>query len=223
MSLFALLGVPAYAFLVFGLDRWLNPGARRVDPSPQAGAREAAARAAPRLPLMHLLWGFLYALPCFFLGRLLAGIFPPTYRPFPLFLRIFVQDQLFQVGFLALASFTFLHARSFQTLAFFGAGYLSLIGFAASLGTAGLPDVYALFLLPATRMATLVLWPMLFSRQRERFGLERIVLLVLLALLPFLGALVGWLFARNWTVLAEVLSAALLAASLAGVATGYQD
>ncbi len=218
MSLFALLGVPAYALLVFALDRWLNPGNRRADPPPRA-----AARAVPRRPLMHLLWGFLYAVPCFFLGRLLAGIFPSSYRPFPLFLQIFVQDQLFQVGFLALASFTFLRAAGFQALAFFGAGYLSLIGFGASLATAGVPDAYALFLLPATRMATLVLWPMLFSRQRERFGLERVVLLILLALLPLLGGLIGWLFARHWMVWAGVLSAALLGASLAGVAAGYHD
>jgi hypothetical protein len=218
MSLFALLGVPAYALLLFGLDRWLNPATRRADPPPQA-----AARAVPRLPLLHLLWGFLYALPCFFLGRLLAGIFPSSYRPFLLFLQILVQDQLFQVGFLALASFTFLRAAGFQVLAFFGAGYLSLIGFAASLATAGVPDVYAQFLLPATRMATLALWPMLFCRQRESFGLERVVLSVMLALLPLLGGLIGWLFARQWTVWAGVLSASLLAASLAGVAAGYHD
>ena len=218
MSLFAFLGVPAYALLVFGLDRWLNPATGRADP-PQ----RAAARAVPRPPLLHLLWGVLYALPCFFLGRLLAGIFPSSYRPFLLFLQIFVQDQLFQVGFLALASFTFLRAAGFQVLAFFGAGYLSLIGFAASLATAGGPDSYAQFLLPATRMATLALWPMLFCRQRESFGLERIALSVMLALIPLLGALIGWLFARQWTVWAGVLSASLLAASLAGVAAGYHD
>jgi hypothetical protein len=219
MSLFALLGVPSFALLVFALHRWLNPAIRSADPPARMGARAAA----PRLPLLHLLWGLLYAIPCFFLGRLLAGIFPQSYRPFLLFLRILVQDQLFQVGFLALASFTFLRAASFQALAFFGAGYLSLIGFAASLATAGVQDAYALFLLPATRMAALALWPMLFSRRRESFGLERVVLSILLALLPLLCALVGWLFARHWTVWAGALSAALLAASLAGIAVQYQE
>lgn len=219
MSLFALLGVPAFALLVFALDRWLNPAIRGADPPARARARAAATR----LPLLHLLWGFLYAVPCFFLGRLLAGIFPPSYRPFLLFLQILAQDQLFQVGFLALASFTFLRAAGFQALAFFGAGYLSLIGFAASLATAGVQDAYALFLLPATRMAALVLWPALFSRRRESFGMERIVLSALLALIPLLGALVGWLFARSWTVWAGALSAALLAASLAGIAAGYHE
>ncbi len=223
MSLFALLGVPAYALLAFGLDRWLNPAKRRADPPPRAGTQEAAARAVERLPLLHLLWGLLYALPCFFLGRLLAGIFPSSYRPFLLLLQIFIQDQLFQVGFLALASFTFLRAKSFQALAFFGAGYLSLIGFAASLATAGVPDAYAQFLLPAARMATLALWPVLFCRQRESFGLERVFLSVMLALIPVLGALIGWLFARNWTVWAWVLGASLLAASLAGIAAGDHD
>jgi threonine/homoserine efflux transporter RhtA len=41
------------------------------------------------------------------------------------------------------------------------------------------------------------------------------VLLALLALLPLLGALVGWLFIRQWMIWACVLTAVLLCGSLA--------
>jgi hypothetical protein len=211
MSLFALLGVPSFAVLAFSVDRWLNPGARRTGPAPIS-----TTRSATRQLLLHVLWGFLYAIPCFFLVRLLARIFPESYRPFLLYLRVLAQDHLFQLAFLTLAGFTFLRAVGFQELAFFGAGYLSLIAFAGSLAKAsGMQDAYPLFLLPATRMAVLLLWPMLAARQRDRFGLERVVLLGLLALLPLLGALIGWLFLRNWEIWAGVLTAVLLSGSLA--------
>jgi hypothetical protein len=218
MNLFALLGVPSFALLAFSLDRWLNPATRRDDPAARLGARAAA-----RLPLLHLLWGFLYAIPCFFLARLLARIFPDTYRPFLLFLQVLGQNHLFQVGFLALAGFSFLREAGFRELGFFGAGYLSLIGFAGSLSTAGVQDAYPLFLLPAARMATLVLWPMLFARQRERNGLERILFLVLLALIPLVGALIGWLFARNRMVWAGIGAAAFLAGALGWLVYGHHE
>jgi hypothetical protein len=218
MSLFALLGVPSFALLVFALDRWLNPATRRNDPAAHSGARAAA-----RLPLLHLLWGFLYAIPCFFLARLLARIFPDSYRPFLLYLQVLGQDHLFQVGFLALASFSFLREADFRELGFFSAGYLTLIGFAGSLSTAGMQDAYSLFLLPATRMAALVLWPMLFARQRERNGLERILFLVLVALIPMVGALIGWLFARHRMVWAGIGAAALLAGALAWLVYEHEE
>jgi hypothetical protein len=211
MSLFALLGVPSFAVLAFCVDRWMKPPARRARPE-----LSSTTRPAIRQPLLYVLWGFLYALPCFFLARLLARIFPESYRPFLLFLKVLAQDHLFQLGFLTLAGFSFLNAVGFQELAFFGAGYLSLIAFAGSLAAAsGMQDAYPLFLLPVTRMAVLLLWPMLVARQRESFGREQVVLLALLALLPLLGALVGWLFIRQWMIWACVLTAVLLCGSLA--------
>jgi hypothetical protein len=211
MSLFALLGVPAFAVLAFSVDRWLAPGPRRARPAPSS-----ITGSAVRHPLLHVLWGFLYAIPCFFLARLLARIFPESYRPFLLFLKVLAQDHLFQFALLTLAGFTFLSSVGFQELAFFGAGYLSLIAFAGSLAVGpGMRDTYPLFLLPATRMAVLLLWPMLVARERDSFGSKRIVLLTLLALLPMLGALVGWLFFRRWVLWAGVLTAALLSGSLA--------
>jgi hypothetical protein len=206
MILFALLGVPAFSLFLYAVDRWLNPPGFRP-----------AVFSGIEAPPWYLLWGFLYGVPCLLLAGLLGRIFGESYRPFPLYLHLLARDHLFQASLLALAFFTFLRDKRLRQLAYFSAGYLSLIGLSAVLSARGMQDAYELFMLPALRMSDLVLLPLLFWRARERPGLEGMLHYLLLAVLPLAGGMTAYLYARSWPVWAGLTSAVLFAASLVSV------
>ena len=205
MILFALFGVPSFAFGAYFLARWLHG---RPAEGPEAG----------RPSLLHLVWGALYAVPCFFLGRLLARIFPESYRPFLLYLHLLTRDHLFQGAFLALAFFTFLRSAELRQLLFFTAGYLSLLALGAVLSAHGMQDAYELFLLPALRMSALLLLPFLFRRSQRDAGLPAALALAAFVLVPLAGGFTAYLYARSWPVWAGVCTVGLLAAALASIA-----
>jgi hypothetical protein len=204
MILFALFGVPSFAVCAYCLARWLHG-------RPPAGEG--------RSTVLHLAWGVLYAVPCFFLGRLLARIFPESYRPFLLYLHLLARDHLFQGAFLALAFFTFLRAAGLRQLLFFTAGYLSLLALGAVLAARGMQDAYELFLLPALRMSALLLMPFLFRHSRDDSGFKAALALALFVLVPFCGGLTAFLYARSWPVWAGICTLALFGASLASLAS----
>jgi hypothetical protein len=211
MILFSLFGIPAFVLAAFGLERWLNPLPAQA---PAAGGA-AEERTAGRPPYWNLLWGALYAVPCWFLLRPLGRIFPESYRPFLLYLHLLGRDHLFQAGFLALALFSFLRAAGMRRLAFFAAGYWSLLGLGTALAARGMQDAYELFLLPSLRMSSLLLLPFLFARAREGSGLRAAANLTLLALVPLAGALTAFLYARSWQLWAGACALLLFAVALA--------
>jgi hypothetical protein len=205
MILFALFGIPAFALAAFGLERWFGASA-----APEAGERE-------RAPFWHLLWGALYAVPCYFLLRPLGRIFPESYRPFLLYLHLLGRDHLFQAGFLALAFFSFLRTAGLRRLAFFATGYMSLLGLGSALAARGMQDAYELFLLPSLRMSALLLLPYLYARAREGSGLRAAAVLVLFALVPIAGGFTAWLYARSWQLWAGACALLLFGAALASL------
>jgi len=202
MILFALLGVPACCLTAYAVDRWLHPGV-------------PAAAAGIQAPSWHLLWGFLYGIPCHFLARLLGRLFAESYRPFPLYLHLLGRDHLFQAGLLAAAFFGFLRDKSLRQLLYWSAGYYCLLALGAVLAASGLPAAYELFLLPALRMSALLLLPFLFRRARDSFGRRRVLLYLLLGLVPLAGGLTAFLFVRSWEVWSALSAVLLLGAALA--------
>jgi hypothetical protein len=211
--LFSLFGIPAFALAAFGLERWLSPRPAQVTAAgPEGGAED---RPVGRPPYWHLLWGALYAVPCWFLLRPLGRIFPQSYRPFWLYLHLLGRDHLFQDGFLALALFSFLRTAGLRRLAFFAAGYLSLLGLGAALAARGMQDAYELFLLPNLRMSALLLLPFLFARARESSGLRSAASLVLFVLVPLASALTAFLYARSWQLWAGACALLLFGGALA--------
>jgi len=213
MILFALLGIPAFALAAFGLERWFGGPAAQGTPT----AVPAAAGERGQAPYWHLLWGALYAVPCFFLLRPLGRIVPESYRPFLQYLHLLGRDHLFQAGLLALAFFTFLRAAGLRRLAFFAAGYWSLLGLASALAARGMQDAYELFLLPGLRMSSLLLLPFLCARAHEASGLRAAGALVLFALVPLAGGATAWLYARSWPLWAGACALLLFAAALASL------
>ncbi len=212
MILFSLFGIPAFAVAAFALERWLNP---RPEPVRAAGPEGRQAAVPGRPPYWHLLWGALYAVPCWFLLRPLGRIFPESYRPFLLYLHLLGQDHLFHAGLLTLAFFSFLRAAGLRRLAFFAAGYWSLLGLGAALASRGMQDAYELFLLPGLRMSALLLLPFLFARAREGSGPRSPLAMAGFALVPLAGGLAAFLYARSWHLSAGALTLALFAAALA--------
>jgi hypothetical protein len=213
MILFSLFGIPAFALAAFGLERWLSP---RPAQAPAAGPEARAKDPAPgRPPYWYLLWGALYAVPCWFLQRPLGRLFPESYRPFLLYLHLLGRDHLFQAFFLALALFSFLRAAGLRRLAFFATGYWSLLGLGAALAARGMQDAYELFLLPSLRMSALLLLPYLFARARESSGQRAAAALALFVLVPLAGGLTAWLYARSWQIWAGACALALLGCALA--------
>ncbi len=213
MILFSLFGIPAFALAAFALEHWLYPRPVQVRAAAPGGRTEEPALVRP--PYWHLLWGALYAMPCWFLLRPLGRIFPESYRPFLLYLHLLGQDHLFQAGLLALAFFSFLRAAGLRQLAFFAAGYWSLLGLGAALTSRGMQDAYELFLLPGLRMSALLLLPFLFARAREGSGLPSAAALAAFVLVPLAGALTAFLYARSWPLWAGAAALALLAGALA--------
>jgi hypothetical protein len=213
MILFSLFGIPAFALAAFALERWFSPGPARVPAAGPDGRSEEPALARSRY--WYLLWGALYAVPCWFLLRPLGRIFPESYRPFLLYLHLLGRDHLFQAGLLALAFFGFLRAAGVRRLAFFAAGYWSLLGLGAALAARGMQDAYELFLLPSLRMSALLLLPFLFARAKESSGLRAAGALALFVLVPLAGGLTAWLYARSWPIWAGACALALLAGALA--------
>jgi len=209
MILFSLFGIPAFALAAFGLERWFSPR-----PAQGLEGREED-RPVIRPPYWQLLWGALYAVPCWFLLRPLGRIFPESYRPFWLYLHLLGRDHLFQAGFLALALFSFLRTAGLRRLAFFAAGYLSLLGLGAALAARGMQDAYELFLLPSLRMSALLLLPFLFARARDSSGLRSAASLVLFVLVPLAGALTAFLYARSFQLWAAACALALFGGALA--------
>jgi len=212
MILFSLFGIPTFALAAFALERWFSP--RPTQPR-AAGPEGRAEQATDRLPYWHLLWGALYAVPCWFLLRPLGRIFPESYRPFLLYLNLLGRDHLFQAGFLALAFFSFLRAAGLERLAFFATGYLSLLGLGTALASRGMQDAYELFLLPSLRMSALLLLPFLFARAREGSGLRSAAALAAFVLVPLAGALTAFLYARSWQLWAGVSALVLFCGALA--------
>jgi hypothetical protein len=212
MILFSLFGIPVFALAAFGLERWFSP-ATAAPEGPAEGLAEG--RPEERPPFWYLLWGALFAVPCWFLLRPLGRIFPDSYRPLLLYLHLLGRDHLFQAGFLALAFFSFLRGAGLRRLAFFAAGYLSLLGLGAGLAARGMQDAYELFLLPSLRMSTLLLLPYLFARARESSGLRAAAALTLFVLVPLAGGLTAWLYARSWQMWAGACALALIGCALA--------
>jgi hypothetical protein len=213
MILFSLFGIPVFAVAAFALERWFNPRpvmARVAVPETMTGEAELA-----RPPYWHLLWGALYAVPCWFLLRPLGRIAPESYRPFLLYLYLLGRDHLFQTALLALAYFSFLREAGLRRQAFFGAGYWSLLGLGAALASRGMQDAYELFLLPSLRMSALLLLPFLFARAREGSGLGSAAAMATFTLVPLAGTLTAFLYARSWPLWAGACALALFAGALA--------
>jgi hypothetical protein len=203
MILFSLFGIPAFALTAFALERWFRP------------VPAAEEQTVQRPPYWHLLWGALYAVPCWFLLRPLGRIFPVSYRPFLLYLHLLGRDHLFQNGLLALALFSFLRSAGMRRLAFFAAGYWSLLGLGAALAAPNIQDAYELFLLPSLRMSALLLLPFLYARARAGAGARAAASLVLFALVPLAGGLTAFLYARSWQLWAGICALVVLAGALA--------
>jgi hypothetical protein len=195
MSLFAVLGLPCLTAFVLAADQKTIPG-RAVTISAGSGA-------------VQFLKGFFYAVPCLVVMFVLRHHMPLSYRSFPLYLFFLLTDHLIPVVFLGVLYF-FAYTRSgYVELLLFGGGLYSLVGLIDVLARFGQYESYHLFLLPVVRMSALLFITIFFLRYHEWYGVVRVLFLILLISLPFLGAAVSYLYMRA-LVFWAVLSAAML-------------
>ena len=145
---------------------------------------------------------------------LLRRYMPLSYRGFPLYMFFLLGDHLFPVVFLVVLYF-FAYARgSYVELLLFGGGLYSLVGLIEVLTRFGQYESYHLFLLPLVRMSVLLFLTIFFLRYQEWYGAVRVLFLILLICLPFLGAAVSYLYMKALVFWAALSAALLFLASL---------
>ena len=202
MTLFALLGIPVFVMMAYGLSvAPLPAGRRRREPAEEG------------IPLVDFLKGLVYGVVGAIVVALLHRYVNVPYRPFPVFLYHLVVDYLVAAA-LALVVIVFSYAnKRLLAAVFFAGGFYSVVAVGKVLSGIGVYDPYSLFLRPALYMAAVVYIPLLLSGYREWYGLRRSVFAVALAAIPAASAAVALLERRFYDTWAIVAAAAFLASA----------
>jgi len=201
MSLFAILGMPCLTVFLLFADR-----------SALTGGKPSLRREAP---VLEFIKGFFYAVPCLVVVLLIHRYVPLSYRNFPLYLMFLLTDHLIPVVFLGLLYFLVYTQKGYTSLLAFGGGFYTLVGIVGIFTNYGQFEPYYLFLLPVLRMAGVLFLTIFFLRFQEWYGLVRVLFLVLLVAVPFLGAAITFLYMQSNILWAAVLTVAFFLGSLA--------
>lgn len=200
MTLFALVGIPCFTLLLGALaDAW-GPGHRSTS--------------TLRAQVVLFLKGAALAVPALLVLLLLRRTIGVSYRALLLYLHGALIDHLLPAAVLAVACIFWLPKAGFHQLLFFGGGFYSLISLGTTLTAYGQYDAHLLFLLPALRMAAVVLLPLLLLHFQESYGPWRAAYGSALAAVALGGGCASYLFARFFALPSVLLSAGILGGGL---------
>jgi len=201
MSLFAILGMPCLTVFLLFADR-------------KTGAAEIAATRR-EVPVLEFIKGFFYAVPCLVVVLIVGRYVHLSYRSFPLYLLFLSTDHLIPAVFLGVLYFLAFSQKEYGTLIAFGGGFYTLVGIVEIFTQYGQFEPYHLFLLPVVRMAGLIFLTIFFLRFQQWYGLVRVLFLILLVAVPFLGATITYLYMHAYILWAVVLAVLFFFGSLA--------
>ena len=201
MSLFAILGMPCLTVFLLFADR-------------KTGAAEIAATRR-EVPVLEFIKGFFYAVPCLVVVLIVGRYVHLSYRSFPLYLLFLSTDHLIPAVFLGVLYFLAFSLKGYGTLLAFGGGFYTLVGIVEIFTQYGQFEPYHLFLLPVVRMAGLIFLTIFFLRFQQWYGLVRVLFLILLVAVPFLGATITYLYMHAYILWAVVLAVLFFLGSLA--------
>ena len=202
MTLFALLGLPAFLMVAYGLFATPRPGrSRSAVPAPRA------------VPVVQYLKGLVFGVIGGVASAVLNRLLPVSYRPLPLFLYLLGRDYLVLAA-LAAVVVAYHKKRSLLETIFFVGGFYSVVAAASVVISFGAYAPYSLFLRPALYMATVLYLPLLHGACREWYGLRKALLGIAVAAVPFVTAGIALLHGT----LHEAWAAGIAAAFLAGAA-----
>jgi len=200
MTLFALLGLPAFLMMVYGLTL----------ASPAGGARSVGASASARLPMVDYLKGLVYGVVGAVAGIFLQRFVPLSYRLFPTFVYYFVVDHLVTAALVVVLIATVYRKRSVLEMVFFAGGFYTIVAAGTVLRSFGSYEPYSLFLRPAMYMASVLYLPLFLSAAREWNGLPRVLYAVAVAGVPIIAggiALLQRSFYEPWAAAATAVFA----------------
>lgn len=198
MTLFALLGLPAFLMVGYGLTLV----------SPATGARSSAASPGRRLPIVDFLKGLVYGVVGAIAGLLLQRFVPLSYRLFPLFLYHFLVDHMVVAALLVVVLATAYRRRSVLEMVFFAGGFFTVVAVGTVLRSFGSYEPYSLFLRPALYMASVLYLPLFLSAASEWNGLPRVLYAVAVGGVPVVAggiALLQKSFYEAWAAAATAV------------------
>jgi hypothetical protein len=198
MTLFALLGVPAFLMVVYGLA---------VAPPPGRFHRSSNATAMP-IPLVDFLKGIVYGVLGAVVGAVLQRFFSLSYRLFPMFLHYLVVDYLVVAGLAAAGAVGFCRKKTLLETIFFAGGFYTVVAIGNGLRSFGSYESYSLFLRPALHMATVLYLPLFLSAYQEWYGLRRVIYAVAAVGVPIVAAGIALLhrsFYEPWALAAAAV------------------
>ncbi len=201
MSLFAILGMPCLTVFLLFADR------------KTAAAEIVATRR--EVPVLEFIKGFFYAVPCLIVVLIVGRYVHLSYRSFPLYLLFLFTDHLIPAVFLGALYFLAFSQKEYGSLLAFGGGFYTLVGIVEIFTQYGQFEPYPLFLLPVVRMAGLLFLTIFFLRFQQWYGLVRVLFLILLVAVPFLGATITCLYMHAYILWAVVLTVLYFLGSLA--------
>ncbi|MBN1837749.1 MAG: hypothetical protein JW820_17965 [Spirochaetales bacterium] len=177
MTLFALLGLPAFLMIAYGLLGTPRPGRSR-----------ASVPLVRTIPLVEYLKGLVFGVVGAVAAAVLERFLPVSYRPFPLFLYLLVVDFLVAAALAAAAVAVFYGKRSTRQTVFFVGGFYSVVAVASVLISYGAYEPYSLFLRPTLYMATVLFLPLLYRGYQEWYGLRKGLFVIALGATPLAAA-----------------------------------
>jgi hypothetical protein len=198
MTLFALLGLPAFLITVYGL----------TVASRAAVGRSASPSLAPRLPMVDFLKGLVYGVVGAVSGILLQRFLPLSYRFVPMFLYYLVVDHLVMAALAVAMMAAAYRKRSVVEMVFFAGGFYTVVAVGAVLRSFGSYEEYSLFLRPALYMASVLYLPLFLSAAREWTGLSRVLCGAAVAGVPIVAAGIALLqrtFYEPWAAAATAV------------------
>ena len=205
MTLFALLGVPAFLMVVYGL----------TVAAPYGRPRRGGIGAATPIPLVDFLKGLVYGVIGAVVGVVLQRFLTLSYRLFPMFLHYLVVDYLVAAALVAVGVLGFYRKKTLLETIFFAGGFYTVVAIGNGLRSFGSYESYSLFLRPALHMATVLYLPLFLSAYQEWYGPRRVLYAVSAVGVPIIAtgiALLHRSFYEPWAL-------AVAALFVAGAAT----
>jgi hypothetical protein len=198
MTLFALLGLPAFLITVYGL----------TVASHAVVGRSASPSLAPRLPMVDFLKGLVYGVVGAVSGILLQRFLPLSYRFVPMFLYYLVVDHLVMAALAVAMMAAAYRKRSVVEMVFFAGGFYAVVAVGAVLRSYGSYEEYSLFLRPALYMASVLYLPLFLAAAGEWTGVARVLYAAAVAGVPIVAAGIALLqrtFYEPWAAAATAV------------------
>lgn len=193
MFLFLILAIPLSTLFLFSLPK---PG-------------EVLFFSASPAPGFSFFRGMLFFIPALIVILFLKGLLPISYRSWRLYLFYLFEYHLLEFVLGVTGCFLLMRRHyEFTLVAFFLAGYYSLLSLYTLFDLSADLNVLSLFLLPAVRIFSLLFAAVLFGHYQEGYGLRRLLFLLLLFCIPVVGALVTYFYMTFYFIYAVILTIA---------------